>query len=336
LDEKYLQFAAMMRLLGVLGSLRLTLAAFVFLAAGILIAYFAESHTSPWLVASLVLLGVNLLAAILTRPYFRQQVPLLVFHLALLLIILLIAYGRLSYFNGRAEVVEGTEFSGELEVVGEGPWHRRSLDQARFANQGFSIAYGEGLYRLQTRNRVSWAEASGERKEAVIGDHVPLVLAGYRFYTTANKGFALVFDWQRPGQPLIRGSINLPSYPANALTQAQQWVLPGMTEPVWVMLELDEDLIKVDQPGEFRLPEDYRVVLRYRDQRYILLPGLDIGPRSQALPGGRLIYAGMRSWMGYKVTYDPTLHWLLAAAVLAVLALGWHFWHKFTSKPWDA
>ncbi|WP_265943520.1 hypothetical protein [Dechloromonas sp. A34] len=330
----------MMRLLGWLGSLRLTLAAFVFLGAGILIAYLNESHTSPWLVSSLVLLAVNLLAAILTRPYFRQQKPLLLFHLALLALILLIALGRLTYLNGQAEVVQETEFAGDVLVTGEGVWHRRTLDKLRFINHGFSIAYGEGLYRLQTRNRVSWVDAAGQRHQDVIGDHVPLVLDGYRFYTTSNKGFALIFDWLRPGQPIIRGSINLPSYPVNSTGQAQQWVLPGMTEPVWVMLQLDEELIKEDQPGEFRLPTNYRIVVRYLDQRYELpdFSGRDLSPRQRSveLPGGRLVYAGMRSWMGYKVTYDPTLYWLLAVAVLAVLALGWHFWRKFNATPWNA
>lgn len=330
----------MMRVLSMLGSLRLTLAAFVSLGAGILIAYLNETHTSPWLVSSLVLLAINLLAAILTRPHFRRQKPLLLFHLSLLLLILLIAFGRLTYLNGQAEVVEETEFTGDVLVTEEGAWHRRALDQLRFTNHGFSIAYGEGLYRLQTRNRVSWVDPTGKKQETVIGDHVPLVLDGYRFYTTSNKGFALIFDWQRPGQSTIRGSINLPSYPVNALSQAQQWVLPGMTEPVWVMLQLEEEVLKEDQPGEFRLPTDYRIVVRYLEQRYELpdfsRPDISMRQRSVELPEGRLVYRGMRSWMGYKVTHDPTLHWLLAVALLAVMSLGWHFWRKFTATPWNA
>jgi hypothetical protein len=28
--------------------------------------------------------------------------------------------------------------------------------------------------------------------------------------------------------------------------------------------------------------------------------------------------------------------WLLAACTLAVLALGWHFWSKFSVRPWQA
>lgn len=340
MDEKYLQSAAMMRWLGLLGSLRLTLAGFFFVAFGVLVAYFHESHASPWLVAALTLLAVNLLAAILTRPHFRRQKSLLVFHLALLTIIVLIAVGRLSYFSGQAEVVTGTEFAGELRVVEEGPWHRRGYDTLRFVNEGFTIAYGEGLYRLPTKNKVSWRESDGSLQSRVIGDDVPLVLDGYRFYTTPNKGFALLFDWLQPGEEPIRGAVFLPSYPAKALEQARQWQLPGMQEPVWTMLQLDEEVLTPDQPGEFVLPKDYRVVVRYRDQR-IELPSVKDGRLTDRMrvvefPEGRMVYVGMRSWMGYKVTYDPTLRWLLATATLAVLALGWHFWRKFAATPWNA
>ena len=39
---------------------------------------------------------------------------------------------------------------------------------------------------------------------------------------------------------------------------------------------------------------------------------------------GRLVYDGLRTWMGYRVAYDPSLPWLLAAALLATLALALH------------
>lgn len=329
----------MMTLLKLLGSLRLTLVSFVFLGFGILVAYFNEIRTSPWLVVSLGLLAVNLLAAVLTRPHFRRQVPLLVFHLAILTLILLVAIGRLTYFSGQAEVVTGTEFSGEVRVVEEGPWHRKAYDQFSFVNHGFTIAYAEGLKRLQTKNPVSWVGRDGKTQTTVIGDDVPLVLDGYRFYTSPNKGFALLFDWYRPGEMPVTGAVHLPSYPANALQQAQKWVLPGMQEPVWAMLQLDEEIIQEDQAGEFALPENYRVVLRYLDQRFEL-PEVKAGqrpgrPHTVDLPGGRLVYVGIRSYMGYKVTRDPTLHWLLAVSAMAVLALGWHFWRKFASEPWN-
>lgn len=330
----------MMRLLSLLGSLRLTLAGFVFLGAGILIAYFNESHTSPWLTAALLLMAANLLAAILSRPYFRQQKPLLLFHLALLALIALIAVGRLSYFSGQVEVLSGTEFEGQLRIVEEGPWHIRGYDKLRFTNEGFTITYGEGLYRLPTRNQVSWTDGAGRTQQKVIGDDVPLVLDGYRFYTTPNKGFAMIFDWLQPGRQPVRGAVMLPSYPARALEQANEWHLPGKREPVWTMLQLDKDVLKYDEPGVFVLPEDYRVIVRHGAERQEL-PAVRGGvtsdqPRHVDFPEGRLVFVEMRSWMGYKVTRDPTLPWLLAVAGLAVFALGWHFWRKFAATPWDA
>jgi len=330
----------MMRLLSLLGSLRLTLAGFVFLGAGILIAYFNESHTSPWLTAALLLMAANLLAAILSRPYFRQQKPLLLFHLALLALIALIAVGRLSYFSGQVEVLSGTEFEGQLRIVEEGPWHIRGYDKLRFTNEGFTITYGEGLYRLPTKNQVSWTDGAGQKQQKVIGDDVPLVLDGYRFYTTPNKGFAMVFDWLQPGRQPVRGAVMLPSYPARALEQANEWHLPGKREPVWTMLQLDKDVLKYDEPGVFVLPEDYRVIVRHGAERQEL-PAVRGGvtsdqPRHVDFPEGRLVFVEMRSWMGYKVTRDPTLPWLLAVAGLAAFALGWHFWRKFAATPWDA
>jgi len=37
--------------------------------------------------------------------------------------------------------------------------------------------------------------------------------------------------------------------------------------------------------------------------------------------------------MGYRVAYDPTLPWLLAAALLSALSLGWHYLRKFGAAP---
>lgn len=317
-----------------LASLKLTLAVFILLGASLLLAYFSAVRTSPWLVFSLALLAVNLLAAIATNRHFRRQLPLLVFHLALLAIVLLVAVGRLTYLRGKAEVVEGEEFEGRLTEADAGPWHPWGLEAARFTNLGFRIIYAPGLYRLGTENRVGWIDEQGQHHETVIGDHRPLVRNHYRFYANWNKGFALIFGWEpRKGAP-VAGSVNLPGYPSNALKQAQQWQLPGEKEPIWAMLQFDGDLIPSETGGEFRLPPDYRVVVRQGGRRWELDPHL--GASSIELPGGRLRYLGLRTWMGYEVAWDRTMPWLLAASVIAVLALGWHFWRKFAARPWDA
>jgi cytochrome c biogenesis protein len=329
----------MIILLRWLGGLKLTLAFFLLLIATVSVMYLTQVRSSLWLVVSLALLASNLLAAIATNPYFRRQLPLLLFHLALLMIILLVAVGRLTYLRGQAEVIEGTEFMGRLIKTEAGVGHGGEIANVRFVNHGFDIAYAEGLTRLGTQNRVTWVDESGTQQEKVIGDHVPLVIGNYHFYTTSNKGFALLFEW-RPNTGASRiGSVNLPSYPANTLKQAQQWSLPGLAEPVWAMLQFEGDLISATQAGVFRLPNEYAVVVRYGDQRWVLpiatAETLARGETTIKLPEGELVYLGLRSWMGYLVTYDRTLPWLLLSAVIAVLALAGHFWRKFSSTAWN-
>jgi cytochrome c biogenesis protein len=88
----------------------------------------------------------------------------------------------------------------------------------------------------------------------------------------------------------------------------------------------------LDREGEFRLPDDYQVVVRYGGQRWELNP---VNSQVVDLPGGQLRYVGLTSWMGYLVTWDATIPWLLAASVIAVLALSWHFWQRFARRPWN-
>jgi hypothetical protein len=40
--------------------------------------------------------------------------------------------------------------------------------------------------------------------------------------------------------------------------------------------------------------------------------------------------------MGYTVFSDWTMPWLIAACILAVASLGWHFGRRFAATPWDA
>jgi hypothetical protein len=44
----------------------------------------------------------------------------------------------------------------------------------------------------------------------------------------------------------------------------------------------------------------------------------------------------LRTWMGYTVFYDWTIHWMLVVCMVAVGALGGYFWRKFAAKPWNA
>lgn len=314
-----------------LASLKLTLVILVVLGIGVVVAYLSETRTIWALVLPLTLCAANLMAAIATNGIFRRQLPLLVFHLCLLALIVLIAVGRMTYLKGQLELTDGTWFEGQLSSFEAGPWHRGKLDQIRFANEGFSIDYDPGLRRGPTRNAVRFIAPSGQASQMVIGDQTPLVLQGYRFYTSHNKGFAPTFEWKPTGATQSEiGSVHLPAYPLHEYRQAQSWRLPGSEIDAWIMLQFDENLLDPGRPDEFKLPAEHVLVLRINEQRWELQPG-----QSVDLPGGRLSYLGVRAWMGYTVFYDWTIPWLLASALAATGALGWHFWRKFSSQPWN-
>lgn len=317
-----------------LASLKFTLVIIVLLGIGVVLSY--QNRDSGWvtwvMVGPLALFALNLIAAIVTHPTIRTQVWLLTFHLALLAIILLVAAGRLTYLKGALELTEGEVFTGgELTRAESGPWHWWRVDRVKFANEGFTIDYAPGIQREHTFNRVRWVDEQGVERTGVIGDQTPLVLQGYRFYTSFNKGFAPVFAWYPTGGGAPRrGSVHLPSYPAQEFSQAQEWTLPGNLK-VWAMLQIDEVILDPEKASRFRPPEKHRLVLRIGDDdRHELRPGGRV-----ALPQGVLVYEGLRAWMGYTVFSDWTLPWLLASCALAVLSLSLHFWRKFAARPWS-
>jgi hypothetical protein len=314
-----------------LASLKLTLIIIVAFGAAILLSYTGQLDGTWALAVPLALFAVNLMATVATRPVFRRQRALLIFHLGLIAIVLLLAAGRLTYLRGSVEISEGAQFDGELTAFKAGPWHWSGLDRVHFSNDGFRIAYSRGLQRDKTRNAVRYIDAGGREQHAEIGDQTPLVLAGYRFYTSPNKGFAPAFYWYpaRVSEPVL-GTVHLPSYPMNQYRQALNWQLPGTAIKLWTMLQFDELILDPEKASEFRLPGKHKVIVHIGNLRRELQPGGAI-----ELPEGRLVYDGLRTWMGYSVFYDWTIHYLLAACLVSVGALGWHFWRKYASTPWN-
>jgi len=315
-----------------LGSLRVTLTALALLALGVVTVAQDAADASWGVAAPLALLGVNLAAAIATHPAFRVQPALLVFHVALLALVLLVVAGRLTYLRGHVELSEGQVFDAQLSGVTRGPWHAGALERVRFANLGFRIDYAEGVRRERTRNAVLWVDADGIEQRAEIGDTDPLVLEGYRFYTSFNKGFAPSFVWQPKNGAPLHGTVHLPAYPAHQHGQAIEWMPPGAGTRLWIMLDIDEVILNPSQRSTFRAPRAHRLIVRQGEHaRHELRPG-----DALELPGGRLRYESLKPWMGYRVYYDWTLNWLVAAAVLAVASLVWHLVAKFRRQPWDA
>lgn len=343
-----------------LGSLRVTLVLLGLLGAAVA-AGLVDGGPSAWLIGgALALLSVQLVVALVQQPALSRRLPLLIFHLALLMLVLLVGVGRLTALDGRFELTQGVVYEGQLIDGRVGAWHRGALEKLAFQHDGFEVDYAPGRRRGPTRNRVAWVDQQGVAHRAVIGDHHPLVLDGYHIYTSPNKGFAPVLSWlptaasadavggaapgasanpaphrrvRRSQAAITTGAVHLPSYPMNELRQSREWSLPD-GRVVWVKLDFDETLIDPDQAAVFRLPTQHKLVVRLGDQgdqRAELLPGMSV-----ELPGGRLVYEGLRSWMGYRITYDPTLPWLLACSLLAVWAMAWHYLRKFADarRPW--
>jgi len=311
----------MKRLLHRIASPRLTLAGFALLAAGTLATYNRPEAPAAAIVLPLALLAVNLAAAILVRPVLRRG-GLGLFHIALLALLLLAGLGRLTHFDGRVEVAEDSFFDpAQVEIRGSGPWHGSGWKNLQFRQGKYEVDYAAGVKRSHTRSQV-WADGEGGATLRVVGDDTPLILDGYRFYTTHNKGFAPLLSWQPEGGEPVQGLINMPSYPLFDWKQENSWTAPdGTALRFWLRIErpLSErsawTLVPRDMPAV--------LVVEAAGVRHELKPGQSI-----ALPGATLRYERLAGWMGYRIFYDPTLVPMLIASLLGVLGLGWHLWRR--------
>lgn len=315
-----------------LASLRLTLGLLLLLLLFVTHFLVDSDARGALLALPLGLLALNLVAAILTHPAMRSQPALLTFHLALLALLLLAAVGRLTHFSGQAEVTVGEGFDASLVKRQGGPWHNDRLGQVQFHLNSFTIDYtpNQGMVqRDKTHAVVYWRDQRGKEHEGAVGDHRPLVLNGYRFYTTHNKGFAPVFVWTPSNGAPQQGSIHLPAWPAHEFKQVLDWRLPGTAHLLWTQLQFDEVILDSQHPSQFRPPKAHLLVMRAREQRYELKPGQSID-----FADGRLTYKELRTWMGFSVFHDWTLPWLFGAGIVLVLSLGWHYWRKCAARPW--
>lgn len=322
-----------------LASLRLTLLVLVLLAITVASTYVERQNMTWPLAVPLGLLALNLLAALVVQPAIRRTRWLLVFHLALLLLMVLAALGRLTYLKARIEVAEGQAFDGVAVELEQGPWHRNRLDQIGFINQQLIIDYSASTTIQATRNQVRWRDAAGRWQGATLRENEPVTIFGYRLYVTNGKGFAPVFAWHpATGQSSV-GAVHLPKFPSDRFAQQSEWQLPDGRTKLWAQLLFDQPVLVEGQPSQLSSRQDSRVVLRIDPPdgrpgsatRHELRPGDAI-----ELPGGRLEYRELRLWMGYLVYYDWTVPWLLAAAVTAAAALAGHFLTKFRATPWHS
>lgn len=318
----------MKRVLRPLASLRLTLVGMFLLAIGAALSYNNPATTPAWvLVVPMALLALNLLAAIITNPRINRRGGLLIFHLALLGVVVLAAVGRLTHLEAHIELLQGGAFSSaELFDDSRGPWHSGHLDQVQFVQGSYTVDYAPGMVRGLTRSQVQVPDGHGGWEMKVIGDDRPLVMEGYRFYTSFNKGFAPILTWiPEHGVPQT-GAVHMPSYPLFEFKQDNSWTPPGGPEiKFWLRLNtgMDEKAAWVlDGSKAHGL-----LVVNAGEQRLELQPG-----ESTKLPGGELRYERLSTWMGYKIFYDPTLKWLFIVAMTGVLGMAAHFWQKFGAR----
>lgn len=315
----------MTRVLRSLASTRLTLFGMVFLGIGAALHYDNPVETPTWVLAApMFVLALNLLAAVITNPKINRRGGLLVFHLGLLAIAVLAGIGRMTILEANVELTEGDAFLAEdIFNVRAGPWHGGNLDQVAFIQGPWSIDYRTGMSRGPTSNEIRVPDGAGGWDRQIIGDDTPLRAEGFRFYTTFNKGFSAVMTWIPDRGAPVKGAVHMPSYPLFEHRQANRWTPEGGDEiRFWLQLETG-----IDADANWRLDPNAStglLVVRTGNERVELEPG-----ESVRLDGGYLRYDRLGGWMGYRIYYDPTLHWLFLASMIAVFGLGAHFWRKF-------
>lgn len=295
------------------------IAGFALLAAGTLLSYDRQQVPAAAMVFPLALLAVNLAAAIAVRPALRRG-GLGLFHACLLALLLLVGWGRLTHLDGRVEVTEDAMLDpARVEVTAQGPWHGTAWQRQAFRQGPWEVDYAPGVRRARTRSQV-WL--AGESAPRVVGDDTPLVLDGYRFYTTHNKGFAPILRWQPAGGEPVVGAVHMPSYPLLDYQQENRWTAPdGRTLRFWLRPERP---LALEAAWTLRAREVPAVlVVEAGGERRELRPGESI-----ELPGAVLRYERLAGWMGYRIFYDATLRPLLALSLLAILGLAWHLWGR--------
>jgi hypothetical protein len=300
------------RVLQWLASPRWMLAFFVFAAISALVsAKQPDWITGAWALP-LAIFIVSLLAAVATNARFRRDPALLGLHLGLLVFVVLIAFAWLTYLDGAVTLTQGTAFEGQLHLDRRGLFHPGGIERLRFTNDGFTENFDPRASSTATYNRVHWTDANGTGRAAEIGDDHPLVMGGYRIYTSRNRGYSPVFRWQPIQGAEEVGTVQLR---AGEFDMANNWQLPGGPE-IWAKLDLPQPVKLL--PGQRRsnlgtTRLTHKLVVRIGARREVLQPGESI-----ELPEGRLTYDSLDSWMGYRIVYDMAMYWMIAAAAVVV------------------
>lgn len=313
-----------------LASRRLMVAFFLLMAAAALSVAHELLEPTPAALVPLGLLFVNLTASILSNARFRADLPLLLFHVALLGFVALLAAARLTYFEGTAKVPVGVRYAGELHTEERGMLHGDDARRLRFSNEGFTEVFPQGNQYRRTYNRVRFLDGDGNLVEGEIGDDRPLVLDGYRVYTSRNRGFAPTVQWTGDDEAIQFATLQLRQVGSDGFSPGMTWAIPSGPQ-VWISLSTEA---MPNAPGTRRenlgaRTAGNKLVLRHNERFYDLRVGDSVD-----LPGGRLTYTGLNAWMGYNIIYDPTKPWLIGTIGIAIASLLW-FYARRLWRTWD-
>jgi cytochrome c biogenesis protein len=317
--------SALIRLAAPLASLRLTAAAMAALFATVFLAYALTLADSGWIVPPLVVLALNLCAAIMVNRRIRGSPGLIAFHVALLAICLLAGAGILTRMHGRVEVVEGTAFDpSEVQIVEQGIWRNVDVPRSAFVQGPVEVDFTSGLLRQHTRSSVA-VPLDGGMPESELSDTHPLKIAGYRFSPTSNKGYALLLTWRDDAGGETTGAVHMPSFPALEWKQEQGWRTPAGED---VLFTLKPPLRPAGE-ASWTLRGDgaaAEVAVILQDRPTILRPG-----EWQRLRGGALRLESVRLWLGYRIDREPLIGWMLLVAILGIAGLSLHFYRRLWS-----
>lgn len=300
------------------------------LATAALAADQLELGVSGLVALPLALLGLNLVAALMVRPRLRRDLPLIMLHLALVLILLLSAYHLLVRYETRVILVDGAPYEGLSVEVRRGHLYPGGAEQLRFANEGLQRSYRQDGRLFQIRNYSRW-QHRGQPRRGLIGKDEPLQLDGHRVYTTDNWGHAPFLLWQGEEGTVMQVALPVGPWLLGVDRQGLDWQPPGSDRTLWIGLDFGAALDPVHDgfmPGDD--PDAVRLVVRDGTRRWLLAPG-----QSAALPGlGRLAYQKLDTWMGYRISYDPAGTGLFSATLVLVVGLCWYYARKLGNTKW--